>query len=113
MVGQASVEDAQKQGICTAVLFTGLELRDDCRYVVVLFLRAEAPNPIHDCSQQSLARQFSMLPQGFNQKPLAKFLSLIVTGLGDAIRVQRKHVAGKELLLPHGAIPFLEEPQQR
>jgi hypothetical protein len=33
------------------VSFTAFELRDDYRYVVVLFLRAEAPNPIHDCFQ--------------------------------------------------------------
>jgi hypothetical protein len=31
-----------------------------------------------------------MLPQRLNQKPLAKFFSLIVTGFGDAIRVERK-----------------------
>src|SRR4029077_1259683 len=102
-----------KQEICTAVSLTGLELRDDCRYVVVLFLRGEAPNPIHDCGEQSLARQFPMLPQRLNQKPLTKFFSSIVTGFRDAIRVECKHVAGKELLLPHGAIPFLEESQQR
>src|SRR5206468_12969481 len=89
------------------------EFRDDCRYVVVLFLRAEAPNSIHDCSQQSLTPQFPMLKQCFNQEALAKFFPSIVTGFGDAIRVERKDVAGKELLLPHGAIPFLEESQQR
>ncbi len=33
------------------VSFTAFELRDYYRYVVVLFLRAEAPNPIHDCFQ--------------------------------------------------------------
>ena len=32
------------------------ELRDDRRDVVMLFLRAESPNFIHDCGQQSLAR---------------------------------------------------------
>src|SRR5208337_3234047 len=32
------------------------ELRDDRCDVVVLFLRAESPNLIHDCGQQSLAR---------------------------------------------------------
>src|SRR5437588_10162642 len=101
------------QGLGAAVSLTSLELRDNSRYVVVLFLRGEAPNPIHDCGQQSLARQFPMLPQRLNQKPLTKFLSSIVTGFGDAIRVECKHVAGKELLLPHGAIPFLEESQQR
>ena len=66
MVCQYSVETAQKEEICAPVSFTSFELCDDCRYVVVLFLRADAPNPIHDCSQQSLARQFPMLPQRFN-----------------------------------------------
>src|SRR5882762_1592421 len=54
-----------------------------------------------------------MLPQRLNQKPLAKFFSLIVAGFGDTICVECQYVAGKELLLPHSAIPFLEEPQQR
>jgi len=36
------------------------DLRDDRRDVVVLFLRAESSNPVHDGSQQILARQFPM-----------------------------------------------------
>lgn len=56
---------------------TDCELRDACRYVVGLFLRAEAPNSIHGCGQQSLALQFPMLLQGFNHKSLTKFLSSI------------------------------------
>jgi len=50
MVRQYSVETAQKEEFCAAVSVTGFELRDDCRDVVVLFLRAQAPNPIHDRS---------------------------------------------------------------
>ena len=40
-----------------------------------------------------------MLLKRFNQAPLAKFLSLLVTGFGDPISVKRKHVPGKEFLL--------------
>ena len=92
---------------------TNLELRDDRRDVVVLFLETEAPDPIHDCGQQSLARQVPMLLKRFNQVALAKFLSLLVTGFGDAIRVERKHIPGRKLLLPHRAIPLSEQPEQR
>ncbi len=77
----------------------------------LLFLRAESPNLIYDCGQQSLARQFPMLPQRFNQAPFAKFFSVLVTGFGDAIRIKRKHVARTEFLLPHGAIPLSEQTQ--
>ena len=86
---------------------SSLELRDDRRDVVVLFLKAESPNPIHDCSQQSLARQVPMLLKRFNQTPLAKFLSSLVTGFGDAIGVERKHVPGKELSAPAWSNPTL------
>ena len=54
-----------------------------------------------------------MLLKRFNQAPLAKFLSLLVTGFGDPISVKRKHVPGKEFLLPHRAIPLSEQPEQR
>ena len=74
---------------------SNLELRDDRRDVVVLFLKAELPNTVHDCGQQSLARQVPMLLQRFNQAPLAKFLSLLVTGFGDAIRVGASTSPGK------------------
>ena len=43
-----------------------LELRDDRRDVVVLLPATELPNTIHDCRQQSLARQVPMLPERFN-----------------------------------------------
>jgi hypothetical protein len=43
-----------------------LELRDDRRDVVVLFLKTESPNTIHDCGQQSLAGQVPMLPKRFD-----------------------------------------------
>src|SRR5580693_5879417 len=92
---------------------SGLELRDDRRDVVVLFLRTESPNTIYDCSQQSLARQVPMLLKRFNQALLAKFLSSLVTGFGDAIGVKREHVPGRKLQLPHRAIPFSEQPEQR
>ena len=72
-----------------------LELRDDRRDVVVLFLKTESPNTIHDCVQQSLARQVPMSLKRFNQAPLAKFLSSLITGFGDAISVKRKHVPGR------------------
>ena len=35
-----------------------------------------------------------MLLQRFNQAALAEFLSALVIGFGDAIRVKRKHVPG-------------------
>src|SRR5271170_370322 len=89
-----------------------LELRDDRRDVVVLFLKTESPNTIHDCGQQSLALQVPMLLKRFNQALLAKFLSSLVTGFGDAISVKRKHVPGREPLLPHRAIPLSEQPEQ-
>lgn len=92
---------------------SSLELRDDRRDVVVLFLKTESPNTIHDCGQQSLARQVPMLLKRFNQAPLAKFLSSLVTGFGDAISVKRKHVPGRKLLLPHRAIPLSEQSEQR
>ena len=41
-----------------------------------------------------------MLLKRFNQAPLAKFLSSLVTGFGDAISVKRKHVPGRELAAP-------------
>src|ERR1700687_5281395 len=68
---------------------SSLELRDDRRDVVVLFVKTESPNTLHDCGQQSLARQVPMLLKRFNQAPLAKFLFSLVTGLSDAIRVKR------------------------
>ena len=92
---------------------SGLELRHDRRDVVVLFLKTESPNPIHDCGQQSLAWQVPMLLKRFNQALLAKFLSLVVTGFGDAIRVKRKHVPGGEPLLADRAIPLSEQTEQR
>ena len=54
-----------------------------------------------------------MLLKRFNQAALAKFLSSLVTGFGDAIGVKRKHVPGRKLLLPHRAIPLSEQPEQR
>ena len=54
-----------------------------------------------------------MLLKRFNQAPLAKFLSSLVTGFGDAIRVKRKDVPGREFLFPHRAIPLSEQPEQR
>src|SRR6478752_6885862 len=90
----------------------GLELRDDRGDVIALFLKTESPNSIHDCGQQSLARQISMLLKRFNQTALAKFLSLLVTGFGDAIGVERKHVPRRKLLLPHRAIPLSEHSEQ-
>src|SRR5579863_2840870 len=90
-----------------------LELRDDRRDVVVLFLKTELPNAIHDCGQQGLARQVPMLLKRFNQAALAEFLSSLVTGFGDPIGVKRKHVPGKKLLLPHRAIPLSEQSEQR
>jgi hypothetical protein len=92
---------------------SSLELRDDRRDVVVLFLKTESPNTIHDCGQQSLARQVPMLLKRFNQVPLAEFFSSLVTGFGDPIGVERKHVPGKKLLLPHRAIPLSEQSEQR
>src|SRR5271154_7171120 len=50
-----------------------LELRDDGGDVVVLFPKTESPNAIHDCGQQSLARQVPMLLKRFEQVTLAKF----------------------------------------
>ena len=90
-----------------------LELRDDRRDVVVLFLITESLNTIHDCGQQGLARQVPMLLNRFHQELLAKFLSAFVTGFGDPISVKRKHVAGRKLLLPHRAIPLSEQSKQR
>ena len=49
VIGLYSVGTAREQNMCTAASFTGFELRDDYGYVVVLFLRAEALNPIQDC----------------------------------------------------------------
>jgi hypothetical protein len=89
------------------------ELRDDGRDVVVLFLKTESPNTIHDCIQQSRARQVTMLLKRFNQAPLAKFLASLVTGFGDPVGVKRKHVPGRKLLLPHRAIPLSEQSEER
>src|ERR1700694_3772644 len=92
---------------------SNLELRDDRRNVVVLFLKTESPNTIHDCGQQSLARQLPMLLKRFNQAPLAKFLSPLFPAFGDPISIKRNHDPGRELLLPHRAIPLSEQPEQR
>src|SRR5215475_5150100 len=91
---------------------SSLELRDDRGDVVVLFLKTESPDTIHDGGQQFLARQVPMLLKRFNQAALAKFLSSLVSGFSDAIGVKRKHVPGRELLLPHRAIPLAEQPEQ-
>jgi hypothetical protein len=91
---------------------SSLDLSDDRRDVVVLFLRTESPNAIHDCGQQSLARQVPMLLKRFNQALLAKFLSSVVTGFGDAIGVKRKHVPRRKPLFAHRAIPLSEQPEQ-
>jgi hypothetical protein len=74
---------------------SALELRDDRRHLVVLFLKTESPNTIHDCRQQSLAWQVPMLVKRFNQALLGKFLSALVAALCDAVRVKRKHVPGR------------------
>lgn len=79
----------------------GLKSRDDCCDVIALFLNAESLNTIHDCGQQSVARQIPMLLKRFNQAALAKFLTLLVAGLGDPIGVKRKHIPRRKLLLPH------------
>lgn len=92
---------------------SSLELRDDRGDVVVLFLKTESPNTVHDCNQQSLARQVPMLPKRLNQATLAKFLALLVTGFGDPVSVERKHVPGRKFLLPHRAIPLSEQAEQR
>src|SRR5215472_12383316 len=89
-------------------LTRGSNLRYDRRDVVVLFVRAESSNPVHDCGQQILARQFPMLPEQFGQASLAKLFSQFVTGFGNAIGVKREHITGKEYLLSHRAIPVLE-----
>ena len=54
-----------------------------------------------------------MLLQRFNQAALAKFLSSLVIGFGDSIRVKRKHVPRRELVLLHREIPLSEQPKQR
>src|SRR5277367_4423882 len=46
---------------------SGPELRDDRCDVVVLFLKTESLNMIHDCGQQLLAWQVAMLLKRFNQ----------------------------------------------
>src|ERR1700757_1083436 len=92
---------------------SSFELRDNRRDVVVLFLKTESLNTLHDGSEQCLAWQFPMLLQRFNQALLAKFLSVLVTGFGDAIGVKHENVAGREPLLSHRAIPLSEQPEQR
>ena len=91
---------------------SSLELRDDRRDVVVLFLKTESPNTIDDCAQQSLARQVTMLLKRFNQALLAKFISLLVTGFGDSIGVKREHVPGKKLMLLYRAFPVSKQSKQ-
>src|SRR5258707_3249872 len=73
------LSDSERTGDASS---SGPELRDDRRDVVMLFLKTESPNTIHDCGQQSLARQISMLLKRFNQAPLTQFLSSLVTGFG-------------------------------
>jgi len=70
------------------VVSNSSELRDDGCDVVVLFLSAELTNPIHNCAQQSLARQLPMLAQRFDQIPFAKLFSAKISGLSDAIGVE-------------------------
>jgi hypothetical protein len=56
---------------------------------------------VHDCGQQSLARQVPMSMKRFNRALFGKFLSSLVTGFSDAISVKRKRVPAREALLSH------------
>ena len=79
----------------------------------MLFLWAESPDPIQDCTEQGLARQLPVLLQGLNQARFAKFFASLVAGFGDAIGVKSKNVTGSEVLLAYGAVPFPEQRSRR
>ena len=65
-----------------------------------------------DSGAPDLAGKFVMLPQSLRKASLAEFFALRITGFGDAVRVQGKHVAGRDFVLLHRALPILEQPQQ-
>lgn len=81
--------------------------------VVVLFLRAELPNPIDNRRNRGLRRQFSAPPKRFEQARFSEFLSGIVERFGDAIGIERERVPRVKATLPYRAVPILEEPQNR
>src|SRR5260370_24612294 len=93
--------------------FAVSELRHNQRDIITLFVGAELPNLIQYRCQQSLARLFAMSPQSFDQATLAEFLSGCVRGFRHSIGVERKHVAGEDPTLSHGAIPVRKDPQER
>ena len=53
-----------------------------------------------------------MLPQRINQAQVAKFFATLVAGFSDAIGVKSKHIAGREFLVAHRAVPLFKQPEQ-
>jgi len=93
--------------------FPGFEPGDDQRDVIMLFVRSKSSNLMQDRAQQFFTRQASMSPQCFDQLSLAKFLSRIVIGFGDSVGIEHEYVAGEDLAFLRGAIPLLEEAEER
>ena len=62
-------------------------------YVVVLFVRAEVPNFIHNGSKHDPRRQFTMSAQRLDQVLLSKFLSGFIERVGYPVRVQYQSVS--------------------
>src|SRR6267143_1947459 len=58
-------------------------------HIVVLLVRAELPNFIHNCSKHEPWRQFTMSPQRFDQVLFSKFLSGFIERVGDPDRIER------------------------
>ena len=76
-------------------------------------MRAELLNLVNNRPQQSLRRQITILPYGFNQALLSEFFSFGTEGFGNAVCIERQCISGEEKAFPYRAVPFLEESQYR
>jgi hypothetical protein len=85
---------------------------DECD-VVVLIIWVQATNFTGNCFQCGLAWQIAISAQSIYQRALSKLLPGFVIGFGDAVCVEGQRVSRQERALADGAVPFLEEAEQR
>src|SRR5438445_12486068 len=76
---------------------------DDHGYVVVLLVRTELANFVHDRGQHRPWRQFSIPPHSIDQPFLPKIFSMLIEGVGHPVRVEHLSVSRKQLVLCHRA----------
>ena len=84
--------------------------RHDHRDVVVLLIRVEPPDFIHERLQQGLRGQVAMPPQRFDEPRFSEFLAGLTERFGYAVGVEYQRISREQSAFLHRAIPFLENP---